>query len=181
MLDAGGSSWSSVWADVEGSSWSSVWADVEGFAWAWSLYWADCFAWAYVEGLTWAGGLTLTEGLTWAEFLAEVLIGVEVEGSLLISKSTSFGRVTFAATGMSDEIGFRVILMPDLKSGNVSDGAVGWGNGKKKSVANMASTDMFIICGNWDTIACISVAWSVSSIKIKWSNLFIQIKFNLYR
>ena len=53
------------------------------------------------------------------------MIGVKVEGSLLIPKSTSFGRVTFSATGMSGvAIGFLVILMPDL-NGNVSDGAVG--------------------------------------------------------
>ena len=53
------------------------------------------------------------------------MIGVEVEGSLLIPKLTSFGRVTISATGISDEIGFRVILMPDLNGGNVSDGDVG--------------------------------------------------------
>ena len=52
------------------------------------------------------------------------MIGVEVECSTLIPKS-SFGRVTISATGISDEIGFRVILMPDLNGGNVSDGDVG--------------------------------------------------------
>ena len=77
-------------------------------------------------------------------------------------------------------IGFLVTLMPDLK-GSVSDGAVGWDRGKKKSAANMASTDIFVICGNRATMACISVVLTGSSIKIKWSNLFIQIKFNLYR
>ena len=120
--------------------------------------------WANVEGLDWEG-----------------LIGVDVEGLLLISKAPSFGWVTIAATGMIGvAIGFLVILMPDL-NGNVSDGAGGWDNGKKKSVANIAWTVMFVIVGNRDTIACISFSWSVSSIKIKWSNLFIQIKFNLYR
>ena len=161
----------SLCTKVDGSLWSS--ADVVGLDW--------------VED--WAGGLNWAGGLTWAEFLAEVwglaevLISVEVEGSLLIPKSTSSKgwRVTVSAAGMSGAIGFRVILMPDLNGGYVSDGAVGWGKGIKKSVANMASTDMFVICGNRDTIACISMAWIVSSIKIKWLNLFIQIKFNLYR
>ena len=40
------------------------------------------------------------EGLDRVEGLDEVLIGVEVEGSTLISKS-SLGRVTISATGMS--------------------------------------------------------------------------------
>ena len=89
--------------------------------------------------------------------MVEVLIGVEVEGSTLIPKS-SLGRVTISATGMSGVVnGFLVILMPDL-NGSVSDGAVGWDRGKKKSAANMASTDIFVICGNRATMACISVA-----------------------
>ena len=128
-------------------------ADVEGLAWAGGLTWVD------VEGLDLAGCLT------WAEIFAEVLIGVEVEGSLLISKSTSVGRVTISVAVMSGTIGFRMILMPDLR-GNVSDGAVGWGKGIKKPAAHFALTDMVVICGNLDTIACITMAWSVSSIKI---------------
>ena len=141
------------------------------------LTWAEGLDWADVEGLA----LADVEGLDRVEGLDEVLIGVEVEGSTLISKS-SLGRVTISATGMSGVVigFFLVTLMPDLK-GSVSDGAVGWDNGIKKSVANMASTDMLVIWGNRATMACISVAWRGSSIKIKWSNLFIQIKFNLYR
>ena len=93
------------------------------------------------------------------------MIGIEVEGTLLIPKSTSFGRVIYSAIDLSAAIGFRVILMPDLNGGSVSDGTVGWGNDKKKSVDNMASTEMVVNCGNRDTILCISIAWSVSSKK----------------
>ena len=159
----------------------------EVLTWAKGLAWAGGLTWADVEGLDWVEVLALAdvEGLDWVEdwakFLVEVLIGVEVEGSTLFPKS-SLGRVTISVTGMSGVVigFFLVTLMPDLK-GRVSDGAVGWDNGIKKSVANMASTDMLVIWGNRATMACISVAWRDSYLKIKWSNLFIQIKFNLYR
>ena len=135
------------------------------------LTWAEGLTWAAVEGLDRAE----VEGLDRAE--VEVLIGVEVEGSTLISS-----RLTIAATGMRGVVigFFLVILIPDL-NGNVSDGAGGWPNGIKKSVVNMASMVMLVIWGNRATMACISVVLTGSSIKIKWSNLFIQIKFNLYR